>query len=234
MVDKNELLNKNLENFDSSNEYGEKSMPNNYEDDKDILLEMGFKESYINKIYYFLKPNNIENAIFLMTKENNLYNHNFVGNKDINTNLCYLCEEEDKFHRNFKNTKENESEETANENIEMENFYNDLKCDNSYNSNDSNDFIDSTVFILCNICGNSVADFEMKKNGNCPSYYCNNCWYCYLKEKIENNIVCNIKCMDNCGNLLSPKFIYNIILEDKKLLNKYYLFNNFLSSNIIL
>jgi hypothetical protein len=207
MVDKNNLINSN-EIYDN-NRY---SIYENedYNDDQYILLDMGFDKAYIKKIYSFLKPNNIENAIFMMTKDNGLYNHNFFSRKSGDSNLCYLCGEEKKFHQNFNHKEDN---------------FDEKKYDSELDVIDRTNSIDEELF-LCNICGDEYPKNQMEKNDKCPSYYCKNCWYSYLKEKIENNIVGNIKCMDNCKNILTTDFILKFISNDEKLLEKFNLFKN--------
>ena len=54
----------------------------NHLDDIYTLEDMGFNSIFIKKIYAFLRPQNIENAMTLMTKENGKYLHDFrQGNK---------------------------------------------------------------------------------------------------------------------------------------------------------
>ena len=206
MVDKNELIIRN-DSYDSGNSFNEND---DYNDDQYILLDMGFDKAYIKKIYSFLKPNNIENAIFMMTKDNGLYNHNFFSRKSGDSNLCYLCGEEKKFHQNFNHKEDN---------------FNEKNYDSELDVIERKSSIDEELF-LCNICGDEYPKNQMEKNDKCPSYYCKNCWYSYLKEKIENNIVGNIKCMDNCKNILSTDFILKFISNDKKLLDKFNIFKN--------
>ena len=49
----------------------------NYSQDFEILEEMGYNSTMIKKVYAFLKPNSIEQAINYMTEENGIYHHNF-------------------------------------------------------------------------------------------------------------------------------------------------------------
>ena len=70
----------------------------NHLDDIYTLEDMGFNSIFIKKIYAFLRPQNIENAITLMIKENGKYLHDFrQGNK---INVCFFCGEAKNFHQN--------------------------------------------------------------------------------------------------------------------------------------
>ena len=48
-----------------------------YDEDVAILTEMGFNSSMISKVYIFLHPTSINQAIQFMTQENGKYQHNF-------------------------------------------------------------------------------------------------------------------------------------------------------------
>ena len=41
-------------------------------------MEMGFDTKLIKKVYVFLKPNSVEQAINYMTQDNGLYQHKFL------------------------------------------------------------------------------------------------------------------------------------------------------------
>ena len=53
--------------------------------DLGLLTEMGFSIKLINKVYVFLRPRTIDQAILLMTEIDGIYQHNFYyshkGNK---------------------------------------------------------------------------------------------------------------------------------------------------------
>ena len=70
----------------------------NHLDDIHILEDMGFNPIFIRKIYAFLRPQNIENAVTFMTKENGKYLHDFRMGKSDKKDFCFFCGEEKKFH----------------------------------------------------------------------------------------------------------------------------------------
>ena len=70
-----------------------------YENHK-ILEEMGFNSLLIKKIYAFINPKNLNDAItFMTTNQNNIHQHFFFPNKD--NNKCFYCEDEEKNHINY-------------------------------------------------------------------------------------------------------------------------------------
>lgn len=75
----------------------------------------------------------------------------------------------------------------------------------------------------CLICENKLTIEESFNNFlNCLHYFCNSCYFDYLKEKINNNIVDKIKCLEyDCDNILFDNFIQNHLKTDIPLLEKY-------------
>ena len=71
----------------------------NYWENFEKLEEFGFNKILIKKLYIYLNPNSLENAITLLSKKNNLYQHDFYENKD--NNKCLICNEEGKNHINY-------------------------------------------------------------------------------------------------------------------------------------
>jgi len=46
----------------------------------------------------------------------------------------------------------------------------------------------------CEICSNN--EDELISYIECEDFYCRNCWFSYLKNKIENSDLNNIRCMN--------------------------------------
>ena len=73
-----------------------------YAKDENTLKEIGFDEAMIKKVYIFLKPRNIDEAIELMTSIDGIYQHDFYeGRATSNINLYYICKRERRFHRDY-------------------------------------------------------------------------------------------------------------------------------------
>ena len=75
----------------------------------------------------------------------------------------------------------------------------------------------------CLICENKLTKDELDFNFiECFHGFCDSCYYDYLKEKIINNDVENIKCQKSgCKTILNDNFIQNHLLNDIPLLEKY-------------
>ena len=186
----------------------------NYNQDFYILEEMGYNKIMIKKVYAFLKPNSLEQAINYMTEENGIYFHNFYKDYKHKKKGCYICGK----------PKENHSDYTLDENEEEDII--DEKNDETLLKT-GNDFI-------CNICGEHFIknNKNVIKNLKCGDEYCNHCWFSYLRTKIDEGYVDKIKCMNyNCKEILNDKFIRNIIRDNKILYDKY---EKFLEKNEIL
>ena len=79
----------------------------NYYNEYKILQEMGFNKLMIKKVYAYINPKSLEEAIQFMNKNNNnIYQHEFFPYKD---NKCFYCEEEPKYHINYIENIKNEN-----------------------------------------------------------------------------------------------------------------------------
>ena len=170
------------------------------------LEKLGYEPSLIKKIYAFLRPNSIEQAIGFMSMEDGIYQHNFYGNDKNKDNNCYICGEPPFCHINYSSFEINDNEKI------LENKIQKNSSDNERN----------TIKTDCNICGDSYPENEFIKYDKCKDSYCSDCWLNYVKGKIENGIVEKINCMNyNCKEILSKEFILSIINSDKNLILKY-------------
>ena len=189
-----------------------------YNNDFQVLEDMGYKPIMIKKVYAFLKPNSLEQAIEFMTQENGIYLHNYFKDYKHKRQTCYICGSSKENHLNFDEIDDENDEINENENDNL----NDKLLENN-----GNDF-------TCNICGenykinsNNITKYEL-----CGDEYCNHCWFSYLRSKIEEGYVNKIKCMNyQCKEILSDQFIRKVINSDKKLVEKY---EKFLIKNEIL
>ena len=201
----------------------------NHLDDIYTLEDMGFNSIFIKKIYAFLRPQNIENAITLMTKENGKYLHDFrQGNK---INVCFFCGEAKNFHQNEEADDDDDYRED-----EDNNFYFDISENNKINNNIKENYIEDINLTvrkdpeikddidICEICQENYDKKKHKRTSNIPCFhsYCYTCWFLYIKEQIETSKVSKMKCLNyECQNNLSEKFIFQILDKNKKLIEKY-------------
>ena len=160
-----------------------------YNNDFQVLEDMGYKPIMIKKVYAFLKPNSLEQAIEFMTQENGIYLHKYFKDYKHKRQTCYICGSSKENHLNF--------DEIDDENDEIDENENDNLNDKLLENN-GDDF-------TCNICGenykknsNNITNYEL-----CGDEYCNHCWFSYLRSKIEEGYVNKIKCMNyQCKEIL--------------------------------
>ena len=75
---------------------------NDNEKDEKILREMGYDAKMIKKVYLFLKPENIEQAIEFMTEILGKYQHDFLESRGSSSlDLCYICKKEKQYHKEY-------------------------------------------------------------------------------------------------------------------------------------
>ena len=66
---------------DNDMNYLKSTMVRTHLDDINLLEDMGFSYTLIRKVFSFLRPQSIEQAINYMTKENGVYQHEFREGK---------------------------------------------------------------------------------------------------------------------------------------------------------
>ena len=181
-------------------------------DDINLLEDMGFPYTLIRKVYSFLRPQTLEQAIQYMTKDNGIYQHEFREGKKTEENLCFLCGEERKFHMDYIPEDENELDLIRNSDSNSINLTSSLKRSTIYNKE-------------CEICTEFFGkEKERKKivNPKCNHFYCYTCWLHFIQDQIENSNVDKIKCPNyECKENLSEEFIMELIKDNTILIDKY-------------
>ena len=135
----------------------------NFRYDIGKLIEEGFDEKVIMKVYVYLKPNSIEEIKEYLTLEEGKYKHKFISNrKDINN--CVKCNKGEEKHFNYRGDKI-----ITNEN-ELIGVNNDIINDNRH----------------CMVCSNELKDSEIAKNQlKCGHLYCDLCLQTYIDSRIK-------------------------------------------------
>ena len=115
----------------SHNDIGE-AKKNNYSLSKSILvetnsiviqlIELGYDKIYSRRVFYYLHPEDIEEALNYMDIENGIIQHRFIKDRNNSNNICYICGEEEKKHLKelnneiIKNINNNNKEEKVENN----------------------------------------------------------------------------------------------------------------------
>ena len=194
-------------------------MISNEEEDKNLLISMGFQEDFVNKVYLNFKPNNIETALNLLTENEGVFLHAFVRSEQ-NKLLCDICNKPKKNHIDFV---DNDSEiiNSDNEDIKDELYGRSISRSSIDNINENNKKKE------CIICLEKQNLDNFSKPDNCSHMFCNDCWYNYLSTKIDEGNAIKIKCMEqNCNSILDVEFVMNILgnKNNKDLIKKFYKF----------
>ena len=181
------------------------------------LNQMGFDGGMVKKVYLFLKPRNINEAIEMMSEVDGIYQHDFYECK-AHSNLCFICKRERENHRDYT--------QGAMGYRKMKNNINRIIDSIMRGNEDSKSAIDSIenhmiTLEKCRICYEKI-DTSKGVKLQCGHFCCWNCMFYYIKTEIENSKVFKLKCFErNCNSELNEDFVQFQIKDDKGLLKKY-------------
>jgi len=163
------------------------------------LIELGTETIYAQRIYQFLHPNDINEALDYLSSTNGIIHHDFVHDRNIDNKNCYLCGKEPEKHLGWKE-----------------------KSRRSAILDDKKDLKKSERTIMCDICEEDFIPNENNTVAKCKHSYCNDCWYDFISVNIKENKLNAIKCLNHeCTEKISDEFIFNIIKNDEVLFRKY-------------
>lgn len=206
------MYNERISNYPRSN--------SNIAEDFEALSNMGFDESIIKKVYIFLHPETIEDAIEFMSEVNGIYQHDFYLSRSSNVNKCLICGNPKEKHISHRNRS------LINAGISYA-FSGDKENAGLSSKNVKRDSVEINSGIHhCSICEDDIPDNEIINiKLKCGHICCSSCWYEYLKVEIESAKVSSIHCFTaKCPVVLTEDFILNRISNDEQLKEKYELF----------
>ena len=139
------------------------------------LIEFGYNPIYSRRVFHYLHPEDLEEALNYMSVENNIIQHRFVqNNRNASDELCYICSEkkenhlkelnisdfEDNINRNQNNNNNNVNHinDISNNNIEVT-----INNDDNQNTNE-NINIDIKKSINSSINKSRNKETKLKKN----------------------------------------------------------------------
>ena len=193
-----------------------------YQNDLNIVIEMGYDRKMVKKVYALLMPVDINEALDFLTKENGIFHHDFMQKHGTNDE-CFICGEPPKNHINYRKSvldiirdsfgnSKNEDKNSNSENLNSEKNGGNL-VDNKNSNNE----------ICCDLCFEVMTEEENLENSiPCGHVFCSDCYLNYLENKIKNNNVGRITCMQHqCPYSFEESFIISHLKGDPILINKY-------------
>ena len=171
------------------------------------LIEFGFNPVYSQRIFNYLHPNNIEEALDYLSFQNGIIQHHYVKDRnDEQNNICYLCGELKDKHLN------NQINDSLSEDIKESNNKSQIQ-DNNKKKN--------PLLKPCQTCYEDFIPNE-KNTLKCGHAFCDDCWYDFFSLKIKENKLTSIKCLDyECQEKPNDDFIINLLNSDNALIEKY-------------
>ena len=120
------------------------------------LQEFGYDITYSRRVFYYLHPDDLEEALNYMAIENGIIQHRYLQDRRNNTNkLCYICGESKEIHLNELNNSMNINNEDKSEKNEEENGNNEI----SFNKANKNELENNNINNIIN-----TFDLSFKKN----------------------------------------------------------------------
>ena len=196
--------------------------PKNTNDLEELIL-MGYDVKMVKKVYIFLKPVDINEAIDFLSEENGIYHHDFLERHGKN-DVCFICGKSAKDHINYEPKRKSLLETIRDSLGNSKNNINFSKNNNlELNIDDQNKDKKSESSVICELCMENITKEEEEKNFLlCKHMFCSDCYLNYLKEKINNNQVSKITCLEHtCGVELDEDFIISHLNGDENLIKKY-------------
>ena len=142
------------------------------------LQNLGYNKVYSRRVFYYLHPEDLEEALNYMAIENGIIQHRYIQGRYISNNICYICGEERKKHLN----------ELNNENIKNNHFNNNRIYINKINKRqiENNDFNNEMKVNELNEFQDDLGNFSCN-NKNKETIFPKNIFkFKYNKNKIDN------------------------------------------------
>ena len=110
------------------------------------LQQFGYDKIYSRRVFYYLHPENLEEALNYMAIENGIIQHIFVPDRNYSNNLCYICGDIQEKHLNNLNINDNIINQINNK----EEFGEEQKEENEIKNQFNNEYRKSEIINLNN------------------------------------------------------------------------------------
>ena len=225
--EKDNLIKVNENLLDSSLDLDNKIDPKNINDLEELIL-MGYDKKMVKKVYIFLKPADINEAIDFLSEENGIYHHDFMERHGKN-DVCFICGKSAKDHINYEPKRKSLLEEirdslgNSNKSLNSNKINFSQIKDLELNIVNQSEDKKSENSVFCSLCMEDITKEEEEKNFLlCKHMFCSDCYLNYLKEKINNNQVSKITCLEHtCDVELDEDFIISHLNGDENLIKNY-------------
>ena len=207
-----------------------------FQTDMNKILLMGYDEKMIRKVYIFLKPNDINEALDYLSQQDGIYHHDFMerhGQK----NKCFICGAAPENHINYEPKKRNSLLKSIRNSVGYTNEKISNKIESKSNSGENEALLVEPLIeknekdsskpkeeqVQCDLCLEDMKEEEIKQNKlPCNHLFCNDCYLNFFQDKIKNNKVGKITCMQfKCPHEFDENFITSHLEGDEVLINKY-------------
>ena len=214
------------------------------------LEEFGFDKKYSRRVFHYLHPADLEEALNYMSKIHGIIQHRFIRDSRKKSNkMCYICGEKKEIHLKDlnigNNINNNEEDQKDIDTIDIMNFSRDISSNDQdirvYNGNNKQPNINkinknkkifkkkkqekvkkAAIESVCRVCSEKFIPNEKNKVKKCGHAFCPGCWYDYLSVNIKENKISSIKCLDyNCKEKLTDEFILQLLNSDQDLIKLY-------------
>ena len=190
------------------------------------LQEFGYDKIYSRRVFYYLHPEDLEEALNYMAIENGIIQHRFVQDRNSSNKLCYICGEPEEIHLRELNINLNDNNNiNINNNLEkineekesIDTISNKIKINDKANNNVENNNINNDSDSIPS--NPTLGEFYLEKSTNSINEIGKNnnknisAINIFKSFRIQHNENINNQNLSNDTNNLS---FDNRILEKKK------------------
>ena len=72
------------------------------------LKELGYDDIYIRRVFHYLHPIDLNEALDYMSIENGIIQHHFIHERNKSNNLCYICNNSEEKHLKYQSNNNND------------------------------------------------------------------------------------------------------------------------------
>ena len=124
------------------------------------LQQFGYDKIYSRRVFYYLHPEDLEEALNYMAVENGIIQHTFVPDRNSSNNLCYICGDVQKNH--LKNLDLNDNINQINNNEEFQEDQKDEDNNKDIYKKSENSSLNNGIFTNINKIKNSILSLNKR------------------------------------------------------------------------